>query len=148
MSVDQLLSFTSTGGTNFTASFDAFGALGAFGGGGGGGGGTTGFSLTTFVTSILSASTGGGGGGGGGVIISTGGVGGGGGGVCFELFCAISCDVAKHTASTRTIFFILVIFSALMQASKLSIIFFHRVSQRGIKKLPIYQQGVLNFLFT
>ena len=116
LSCYQLLSFTTTGAVNFTVSlaFGVFGALGALGGGGGGGG-ATGFSLSIFTSSVASRSAGGGGGGGGGggsgAIISTGGVGGGGGGICFELFWANNCNVVKHTASTRIIFFILVIFS-------------------------------------
>lgn len=94
--IDQLLSFTITGGANFAA---AFGAFGVFGGGDGGGGGTS-----------IAIGADGGGGGGGGASIAIAGGGGGGGGTCFKFFCAIEAVVIKHTASTSIVFFIMVIF--------------------------------------
>ena len=129
--------------------FEALGAGGAFaggGGGGGGGGGATGFSLTTFTSFVLSNSAGGGGGGGGsGATISTGGDGGGGGGMCFAFFCAINCDVVKHTESNRIIFFILVIFSTLMQERKLSI---KKLPHLVVEELLYYFIKILNHYFS
>ena len=100
---------------------NCFGGLGALGGFGGGGGGGSGLLIKTFASSTFSGSAGAIGGGGGASISTGGGGGGGGGGSCFASFCAISCVVVKHTASTRMIFFILVIFLSGMHAWVLSI---------------------------